>query len=221
MANKAWTEPDQMVALYLARRGPDASIENGFISRTGHGKKSLKMAISNFRYLLGLGGLSNVSARQRKICAEFGTVPVGQLQKMVMAYITAAASEKADSPMPTSSSGRRLTEAELQVARGILNDTRKAIERAAGTDQALLWAMRRKVYKELVYDERSKPMARRILKMKLFVRQKGLCPGCGNHLPERYSVLDRREAMKGYTAENCRLLCPDCDRKEQERRKYA
>jgi hypothetical protein len=33
-------------------------------------------------------------------------------------------------------------------------------------------------------------------------------------------VLDRHEAMRGYTAENTRLLCVDCDSEVQRGRGY-
>jgi len=34
-------------------------------------------------------------------------------------------------------------------------------------------------------------------------------------------VLDRTEAMLGYTAKNTRLLCPTCDERIQGERRYA
>ncbi len=64
-------------------------------------------------------------------------------------------------------------------------------------------------------------MVRRALKVKLRARQNGLCPICGEQLPEKGSVCDRLDAMKGYTEENTRLLCPTCDKKVQEERRYT
>lgn len=43
---------------------------------------------------------------------------------------------------------------------------------------------------------------------------------CGCSLPARYAVLDRREAMNGYTAENTRLLCASYDSRVQAGRGY-
>jgi len=34
-------------------------------------------------------------------------------------------------------------------------------------------------------------------------------------------VLDRLEAMPGYTLENTRLLCPECDKKVQTERRFT
>jgi hypothetical protein len=84
----------------------------------------------------------------------------------------------------------------------------------------LLFALRRKLAKELVYDERGKPMARRRLKSLKRLEQVGRCALCNEPLPERGAVLDRFVAILGYTAENTRLLCPDCDAKVQRERGY-
>jgi hypothetical protein len=51
--------------------------------------------------------------------------------------------------------------------------------------------------------------------------QKGLCAICGKPLPERDCILDRLKAMRGYTVENTRLLCRECDFKVQTERKFA
>jgi hypothetical protein len=40
-------------------------------------------------------------------------------------------------------------------------------------------------------------------------------------LPERYCVLDRAAAAKGYTPENTRLICQACDVKSQASRGYT
>lgn len=91
---------------------------------------------------------------------------------------------------------------------------------AAG-DADLLWALRRKLAKELTYMERSKPAQRRTLKKKKARIQNGLCPECQMPLPESNNVLDRFHAMGGYTFENTRLLCRPCDIKIQSGRGYA
>src|SRR5437868_964887 len=100
---------------------------------------------------------------------------------------------------------RRLTTEELDLANAILDATRHRLNEAAQGDQDLLFALRRKIAKELTYDERSKPMVRRALKTKMRALQNGLCPLCKEQLPERYCVLDRFNAADGYVAENVRL----------------
>lgn len=116
---------------------------------------------------------------------------------------------------------RQLSGNELDLANQILLEVRTCIKELAGRDNALEWALRRKVYKELMYDERGKPVQRRFLKAKLMIKQKGDCAQCGNTLPHRGAVLDRLQAMLGYTIENTRLLCPKCDTELQEARGYA
>jgi hypothetical protein len=116
---------------------------------------------------------------------------------------------------------RRLTEAERESAKEILVKTREQIAALAGDDAALLWAVRRYVYKQLLYDERGKPMDRKMLKQRLMGAQDGRCRLCGEELPERGAELDRLDPMKGYTLANTRLLCHKCHRQEQERKGFA
>ena len=116
---------------------------------------------------------------------------------------------------------RRLTAVEIEDARLLLTMVRAGLRQLAGDDNGLLFALRRKVYKELMYDERDKPMARRRLKAQKRQQQSGLCAICSQPLPEKYCVLDRLEAAAGYTAENTRLICPGCDVTAQQSRGYA
>lgn len=88
-------------------------------------------------------------------------------------------------------------------------------------DADLLFAFRRKVYKELTYDERSSPTARRKLKDLKRREQDGVCAVCSQPLPETYAVLDRLVAAVGYTVENTRLIHQDCDVETQASRGYA
>jgi ribosomal protein L44E len=115
---------------------------------------------------------------------------------------------------------RRLTEQELDNLALLLTNVRQRLRELAGGDDALFWALRRKLWKELVYDERSKPAQRRALKTKKRVEQANKCASCHEILPEMYAVLDRFDAMKGYTAENTRLLCPGCDARIQQERGF-
>lgn len=116
---------------------------------------------------------------------------------------------------------RQLSATELQtLARPLLAHVRAHLIALANGDAELLWALRRKLYKELLYDERSKPMQRVALKKVKRNQQNGLCAQCGGQLPEKGAVLDRLEAMGGYTRENTRLLCPQCDSAIQTERGY-
>lgn len=116
---------------------------------------------------------------------------------------------------------RRLTPTELTTANALLAEFRSKIATTASGDAALLWALRRKIFKELMQDERGQPMARQALKEAKRLSQNGLCVACQGPLPEKNSVLDRLEAMKGYTLENTRLLCPSCDTRLQAEKVYS
>lgn len=116
---------------------------------------------------------------------------------------------------------RNLTSEELRKANDLLAEVRSRLVTLAGGDPEALFAYRRKIAKELQYDERGKPSLRRLLKARKFGEQQGKC-ALGDHpLPEKYAVLDRLNGMAGYTAENTRLLCPDCDTKVQKERGYT
>ena len=115
----------------------------------------------------------------------------------------------------------RLTPEQLDLARTLLEDVRTRLKHLSGGDDELLFAYRRKVYKELAYDERSKPMARRRLKQLKMVEQKGLCLLCNELLPERGAVLDRTRAVDGYTPENTRLIHAACDVAHQAAKGYT
>lgn len=116
---------------------------------------------------------------------------------------------------------RRLTELELERFRPFLEEVRSKLRALSGGDDQLFWAFRRKLAKELSYDERGKPMYRRQLKALKRGEQGGKCALCAKLLPERNAVLDRREAMGGYTAENTHLICKECDDKVQTERGFA
>jgi ribosomal protein L44E len=116
---------------------------------------------------------------------------------------------------------RQLTEEERDLVTPLLVDLRARLRELAGADDELYWAMRRKVYKELTYDERKKPMQRRALNTFKRKEQGNLCAECRSELPPKNVVLDRLEAMAGYTKENTRLLCRDCDYRIQQERAFA
>ena len=117
---------------------------------------------------------------------------------------------------------RQLTDAErATLFAPLITEVRDRLEALSGGDPALLWALRRKLAKELSYDERGKPMHRVMLKMQKRLEQANRCAICSVMLPDPGAVLDRLEAMGGYTKENTRLLCPACDTVEQQKRGYA
>jgi len=95
------------------------------------------------------------------------------------------------------------------------------MEKVSGGDPKVLWALRRKVAKELGYLERGKPGERRKLQNQKYSQQDGLCAICKNKLPERGGELDRSEAFFGYTPENTRLVCHDCHVADQKAKNYT
>lgn len=116
---------------------------------------------------------------------------------------------------------RQLSSEELEkLFTPLLTEVRQRLVSLSGGDIDLQWALRRKLFKELTYDERGKPMQRRKLKELKRAEQDNKCPLCSRSLPAKYVVLDRMEAMKGYTSENTRLLCQDCDTQVQQERGY-
>lgn len=116
---------------------------------------------------------------------------------------------------------RQLTSKELiDFAIPLLTTVRKRLREISSRNKNLLWALRRKIYKELMYDERGKPMHRKQLKMKKRLAQKNCCALCKRKLADKGSILDRLKAMKGYTVENTRLLCQKCDTKIQVQKGY-
>ena len=120
-----------------------------------------------------------------------------------------------------SSGNRQLTQEELATLfQPLFEDVKGRLSALSRGDAALLWALRRKLAKELSYEERGKPTERKLVKAQKRGEQGGKCAGCQEPLPEKGAVLDRLEAMKGYTLENTRLLCPSCDRAVQEERGY-
>ena len=116
---------------------------------------------------------------------------------------------------------RALTETELEAARALLADIRGRIDEAAGDDEQLRFALNRKVYKELSYDERGKPNARSSLKARMIKAQAGNCAECAKPLPPADTVLDRLSADKAYVEGNVRVLCRPCDLAIQRGRGFA
>lgn len=116
---------------------------------------------------------------------------------------------------------RILSPAELTDTRVLLDDIRTKLVTLSNGNADLLFAIRRKVYKELSYDERSKPTIRKRLKAQKRKQQNGLCPICNTPLSQTYCVLDRLNAADGYTSDNTRLIHQTCDTGIQVSRCYA
>ena len=116
---------------------------------------------------------------------------------------------------------RQLTRDELKKASELIGRIRHDLQQLTEGDSDLLFAYRRKIYKELTYDERGKPMQRRILKAQKRIEQNGKCADCGLDLGTGELDLHRIEASLGYTLENTRLVHRDCHRKQQAKRGFA
>ena len=116
---------------------------------------------------------------------------------------------------------RNLDETQRAQIADLLQKVRDELYRLSAGDADLLFAFRRKLAKELTYDERSSPAARKFLKRQMRKLQGGMCVGgCARPLPESYCVLDRFSAAAGYVRENVRLICESCDRVIQKQRGY-
>ena len=115
---------------------------------------------------------------------------------------------------------RNLTPDELLKANELLTELRSRMSALSGGDQELLFAYRRKIAKELGYDERGTPAHRNRIKAWKMGEQGGKCAICSQPLPEKNAVLDRLEAMGGYTPENTRLIHAECDRANQSLRGF-
>ena len=85
----------------------------------------------------------------------------------------------------------------------------------------MLFAYRRKIVKELGYDERGKPGARSKLKAIKWGLQNRKCAQCNTEMPLRYSELDRKNAADGYTLENTDLVHAKCHQERQAAKGYA
>jgi len=95
------------------------------------------------------------------------------------------------------------------------------LELLSNGDARLLWALRRKLTKELGYLERSTPAERNKLKARKWNVQQGLCALCGEFMEQKNSELDRFEAFLGYADSNVRLVHHECHVNDQAKKGYA
>jgi hypothetical protein len=116
---------------------------------------------------------------------------------------------------------RNLNTDELKRANELLTDIRERLTNLAAGDLLLLFAYRRKVIKELGYDERGKPLVRAKLKALKWGQQNGKCAHCGEAMRLKYSELDRKNAADGYTPENTELVHAKCHQDRQAAKRYT
>jgi hypothetical protein len=110
---------------------------------------------------------------------------------------------------------------ELKKASELLSYIRDRLKEFSHDDPLLLFAYRRKIAKELQYDERGKPGARGKLKAMKWGLQNGKCAECSEKLPVKYSELDRKVAADGYTVENTELVHAKCHQARQAAKRYT
>jgi hypothetical protein len=115
---------------------------------------------------------------------------------------------------------RILNPEEFKLAHRLLDEIRGKLDALAAGDTNLLFAYRRKIYKELIYLERGKPMTRRKIKLQKFDQQSGGCAHCNLEMKISYSELDRKIAIEGYTVENTELVHAECHRSRQAAKGY-
>jgi len=116
---------------------------------------------------------------------------------------------------------RNLSANELKRANELLAEIRERLTGLSDGDPLLLFAYRRKLVKELGYDERGKPSIRAQLKAFKRGQQNGKCAHCGEELPQKYCELDRKNAADGYTPENTDLVHAKCHQERQASKRYA
>lgn len=115
---------------------------------------------------------------------------------------------------------RQLNAAEMTAVNALLSSFRQQIKDLAGKDSHLEFAIRRKIFKELSYDERGKPLARRKLKKLMWEKQGRRCAHCKEEMDVAYSELDRTEAAMGYVETNVRLIHAKCHHSDQAEKGY-
>jgi hypothetical protein len=118
-------------------------------------------------------------------------------------------------------SNRNLNSGELNHANELLSEIRKRLTDLAAGDPLLLFAYRRKIVKELGYDERGKPGVRGKLKSLKWGQQHGKCAQCHDDMALSYSELDRKNAADGYTVENTDLVHAKCHQERQAAKRYT
>ena len=110
---------------------------------------------------------------------------------------------------------RRLKPEERSRLNAFLEEVRSRLVELAVGDRELHFALRRRLYIRLTYDERGTPADRRRLKISKHEKQRGNCAICQCPLEIAESELHRLNAMDGYTATNTQLVHHHCHRDQQ------
>lgn len=88
-------------------------------------------------------------------------------------------------------------------------------------DARLMWALRRKLAKELIYIERGTPAVRNKLKTLMWEKQNYNCALCHQPMQKNGSELDRFEAYLGYVESNVQLVHHECHINDRAGKGYA
>lgn len=116
---------------------------------------------------------------------------------------------------------RRLTPDEIASLNELQAQTVDALDKLAGQNPELLFALRRRLYTRLMHLERGTPAHRTKLKAEKWKTQGGFCAVCKKEMAQKGSELDRFVAWKGYTAENTRLVHHECHVEDQRRKGFT
>jgi hypothetical protein len=116
----------------------------------------------------------------------------------------------------------RLTPQQNAAAKKILEATRQMIRELAEGDRETEFRIRRYIRVRLEHDERGKPIERKLLKLKKFAEQRGLCAECRKPMTlEEEPHLHRVVASRGYTLENTKLVHHECHRQQQRSKGFS
>ena len=114
-----------------------------------------------------------------------------------------------------------LTAEQREQTQKLLAKVRDDLATLASGNPAVLFAMRRRVFIRLLYDERGTPAERKRLKKQKRLEQNNLCPRCNEPLRDKDAALDRRAQMGGDTPENTELIHQHCHREDQRLRRFT
>lgn len=98
----------------------------------------------------------------------------------------------------------------------ILSNTRAAIRRAAGAGRDFGFKINRWIYSRLQQDE-LRDQKKKGIRKQLWTSGPRRCHVCDKRFPSLTGVqLHRKNAKKGYSIQNCQLLCSSCHRQMPE-----
>jgi len=112
--------------------------------------------------------------------------------------------------------GDKLDLEATEAVKRILEETRRMIRESAKGDKEIEFRIRHYIRIRLEHDERGKPLERKLMKLRKFAEQRGLCAVCGKSMTlEEEPHLHRIVASNGYTLENTLLIHHACHREQQ------